>query len=79
MLNAVEEYFTVPSVEKKKIRHVAGGHTKELQVPGLLKVKKTGSKVTNQNKADEKKTGNKEEQRKDNEAPTKTSEGRQDP
>lgn len=61
MLNAVEQYITVPSVVKKE------------------DVKKKGSKATGQNKADGKKTGDKKEQRKDSEAPTKTSEGGKDP
>jgi len=61
MLNAVEEYLTMPSVVKKE------------------DAKKKGSKATGQNKEDGKKTGNKEEQRKDSEAPTKTSEGGKDP
>ena len=61
MLNAVEEYLTMPSVAKKE------------------DVKKKGSKAAGQNKVDGKKTGNKEEHRKKNEAPTKTSEGEEDP
>ena len=61
MLNAVEEYLTMPNVVKKE------------------DTKKKGSKSTGENKAEGKKTGSKEEQRKYSEAPTKTSEGGKDP
>lgn len=61
MLNAVEEYLTMPSTLKKE------------------DVKKKGLKATGQKKVDGEKTGNKEEERKKNEASTKTCEGEKDP